>query len=71
MCREILEDKKSFAMGEVKTRAEKMDKIHVHVYTVFVSYSKTVFKGHCDERTTCDQDTFSKRCPIFPMLRNL
>ena len=41
--------------------------------TVFFTYTvKPVFKGHCDEGTPCDQGTLSqKRCPIFPMLRNM
>ena len=30
-----------------------------------------MFKGHSDERTPSDQgDSFSQRCPIFPMLKH-
>ena len=44
----------------------------VFLFYIYMYYViKPVFKGHCDERTTCDQGTLSELCPIFPMLRNL
>ena len=41
------------------------------VINAFSCTVKPVFKGHCDEVALWSGDTFSERCPIFPMLNNL